>query len=236
MTDCSISLSPELAQNLKYLRTVGRTVLMFDAANFRHACKINGIHRPSFAPLLGAFRQEADVKDSYYFNAAYAINDPTSGYSVFTNMLRSLDVIVVEKPSKVHVDDRTGEVRFKTNVDVELAVKAISISDHVDHYVLFTGDGDFVSLMQYLQSLGKTVTIVSALETLTSAELVDGADHFVSIESLKPLLQADVKPLTYTIDRVHRNTTPGALRKPKFVSSAYGKRNYPHTERHYSAQ
>jgi uncharacterized LabA/DUF88 family protein len=43
-------------------------------------------------------------------------------------------------------------------MDIELAVDAMEMSEHVDEMVLFSGDGDFRSLVEAIQRRGVRVT------------------------------------------------------------------------------
>jgi uncharacterized LabA/DUF88 family protein len=47
---------------------------------------------------------------------------------------------VVTKPTKEYVD-AAGRRKLKGNMDIELAVDAMEIAEHVDQIVLFSGDG-----------------------------------------------------------------------------------------------
>jgi uncharacterized LabA/DUF88 family protein len=53
---------------------------------------------------------------------------------------------IVTKATKEFVD-QTGRRKVKGNMDIELAVDAMEIAPHIDHMVLFSGDGDFRSLI-----------------------------------------------------------------------------------------
>jgi hypothetical protein len=53
----------------------------------------------------------------------------------------------------------------------------------VDTYVLVTGDGDFIPLVNLLRSKGKNVVVIGVSEA-TSYHLIESADHFVSYASL----------------------------------------------------
>ena len=44
--------------------------------------------------------------------------------------------------------DASGHREFKGNLDVELAIDAMELADHVDQIVLFSGDGSFRSLIE----------------------------------------------------------------------------------------
>ncbi len=46
-------------------------------------------------------------------------------------------------------------------MDIELAVNAMELAGHIDHMVLFSGDGDFRSLVEAVQRRGVRVTVVS---------------------------------------------------------------------------
>jgi len=48
-------------------------------------------------------------------------------------------------------------------MDIELAVDAMQLADHVDQMVLFSGDGDFRSLVEAVQRRGVRVTVVSTI-------------------------------------------------------------------------
>jgi uncharacterized LabA/DUF88 family protein len=53
----------------------------------------------------------------------------------------------VTKPAKEYVD-ATGRRKMKGNMDIEFAVDAMEMAEHVDQLVLFSGDGDFRSLVE----------------------------------------------------------------------------------------
>ena len=73
-------------------------------------------------------------------------------------------------------------------MDIELAVDAMQLTDTVDHFVIFSGDGDFRSLVEALQRKGRKVSVVSTLSTqppMISDELRRQADHFIDLTSLR---------------------------------------------------
>ena len=86
-------------------------------------------------------------------------------------------------------------------MDVEIAVTALQIADHIDHAVLLTGDGDFVSLVAALQGQGKRVTVVSSLKTsppMIADELRRQADQFVDLVQLENDISRDRAPIAPT--------------------------------------
>jgi uncharacterized LabA/DUF88 family protein len=71
---------------------------------------------------------------------------------------------------------------------VELAVDAMELAPHVDEIVLFSGDGDFCSLVEALQRRCVRVTVVSTLSgqrSMVSDELRRQADVFMDLVELQ---------------------------------------------------
>ena len=78
-------------------------------------------------------------------------------------------------------------------MDIELAVDAIEIAPHIDRMVLFSGDGDFRSLVQAMQRRGVRV-VVSSMSTqppMVAQELRRQADEFIDIKTLQNKISRD---------------------------------------------
>src|SRR4029078_9707639 len=71
---------------------------------------------------------------------------------------------VVTKATKEYID-ASGRRKGRGNMDIELAVDALELADHVDQIVLFSGDGDFRCLVEALQRRGVRVTVVSTISS-----------------------------------------------------------------------
>lgn len=69
----------------------------------------------------------------------------------------------------------------KGNWDVGMAVDAIGMSDKLDVLVLVTGDGDFVDLVEFLQSRGVLVEVMGFGRS-TASRLKEAADTFIDLE------------------------------------------------------
>jgi len=79
-------------------------------------------------------------------------------------------------------------------MDIELAVDAMEMSGHIDHIVLFSGDGDFRSLVEAVQRRGVRVMVVSTISTqppMVADELRRQADQFVDILELQSKIGRD---------------------------------------------
>ncbi len=90
---------------------------------------------------------------------------------------------MVTKPTREFTDS-SGRRKVKGNMDIELAVDAMRLADSLDHIVLFSGDGDFRSLVNALQQRGKRVSVVSTLQTqqpMVADDLRRQADQFIDL-------------------------------------------------------
>jgi len=68
----------------------------------------------------------------------------------------------------------------KADWDVGLTVDAIRLSNSLDSIVIVSGDGDYLPLVEYLQSMGKQVEVVAFGET-SSNKLMELADDFIDL-------------------------------------------------------
>jgi uncharacterized LabA/DUF88 family protein len=110
-------------------------------------------------------------------------------YSSIRPLLDWLDYngyTVVTKPAKEFTDS-TGRRKIKGNMDLELAVDVMELADHIDHVVLFSGDGDFRPVVESVQKKGVRVTVVSTISTqppMIADELRRQADVFLDLSEL----------------------------------------------------
>jgi uncharacterized LabA/DUF88 family protein len=117
---------------------------------------------------------------------------------------------MVTKPTKEFID-AAGRRKIKGNMDIELAVDAMELADHLDHIVLFSGDGDFRSLVEALQHKGKRVSVLSTLSTnppMVADELRRQADQFIDLANLQEEIGRDPAERA---QRERKRTEPGPL-------------------------
>ena len=95
-----------------------------------------------------------------------------------------------EALSKLGIETKTKDLQIfaggakKADWDVGLAVDAIKMSPRLDSVVIISGDGDFIPLVEYLQTIGVQVEVVSFGKS-TSGKLREAVDDFVDL-SLNP--------------------------------------------------
>lgn len=98
---------------------------------------------------------------------------------------------MVTKPAREFIDSQ-GRRKVKGNMDIELAIDMMEMADHVDHIILFSGDGDFRRLVEAVQRKGVRVTVISSIKStppMVSDDLRRQADHFLDLETLAPEIQ-----------------------------------------------
>ena len=140
-----------------------KLALFIDGANLYATSKNLGFDI-DYKKMLTWFQKQAYVVRAYYYTALIEDNE----YSSIRPLIDWLDYNgyrVVTKPAKEFTDP-SGRRKIKGNMDIELAVDAMQLVDTIDHFVLFSGDGDFRSLVEALQRRGRKVSVVS---TLTSS-------------------------------------------------------------------
>lgn len=162
-----------------------KIVLFIDGANLFAASKSLGFDI-DYRKLLEAFRKRGYLLRAYYYTAV--IEDLE--FSSIRPLIDWLDYngyTVVTKPAK-EFTDLQGRRKIKGNMDLELAIDAMEQAQTVDHLVIFSGDGDFTTLVEALQRKGRKVSVVSTLSTqppMIADDLRRQADHFIDLVSLR---------------------------------------------------
>ena len=168
-----------------------RVALFIDGANLYATAKSLGFDI-DYKRLLALFRQKAQLVRALYYTALAEDQE----YSSIRPLIDWLDYngfTMVTKPTK-EFTDASGRRKVKGNMDIELAVDAIRLAENLDHIVIFSGDGDFRSLVGALQQMGKRVSVASTLETqpaLVADELRRQADQFIDLANLEQLICRD---------------------------------------------
>jgi uncharacterized LabA/DUF88 family protein len=165
--------------------------LFIDGANLYATAKALGFDI-DYKRLLREFESRGYLMRAFYYTAV--IEDQE--YSSIRPLIDWLDYngySVVTKATKEFVD-QTGRRKVKGNMDIELAVDAMELAGHIDHMVLFSGDGDFRSLVEAVQRRGVRVTVISTISTqppMVADELRRQADVFLDIVTLQQRIGRD---------------------------------------------
>ncbi len=170
-------LSPETVRN-------DRVGVFIDGAHLYAASRTLGFD-VDYKNLLAYFRQRSYLIRAYYYTALLE----TEEYSPLRPLVDWLGYngySVVTKPAK-EFTDATGRRRVKGSVDIEMAVDVLDLTPHLDHVVIFSGDGDLRRLVEAVQRRGVRVTVISTIRTqpaMIADELRRQADAFLDLSEL----------------------------------------------------
>jgi len=106
---------------------------------------------------------------------AYVVRTETKDEQPFFEALYNLGIETREKDLQVYSSGFK-----KADWDVGLAVDAIRLAPSLDALVIVSGDGDYLPLVEYLQSNGKQVEAVAFGDT-TSSKLIESVDCFFNL-------------------------------------------------------
>jgi len=166
----------------------GRLALFIDGVKFHATAKALGFEI-DYKKLLDEFSKRGTLLRAFYYTT---VMDDLE-YCTVRPLVDWLDYngfTVVTKPIREFLDE-AGRRRIRANMDIEIAVGAMDIADHVDEIVLFSGDGGFRPLVAALQRRGVRVTIVSTIASeppILADELRRQADEFIDLAALEAKL------------------------------------------------
>ena len=161
-----------------------RLAVFIDGTNLYAASRTLGFD-VDYKNLLAYLRQRSYLVRAYYYTALLE----TEEYSPLRPLVDWLGYngySVVTKPAK-EFTDATGRRRVKGSVDIEMAVDVLDLTPHLDHVVIFSGDGDLRRLIEAVQRRGVRVTVISTIRTqpaMIADELRRQADAFIDLADL----------------------------------------------------
>ena len=168
-----------------------KIAIFIDGANLYATSRTLGFDI-DYRRLLVDFREKGYLVRAVYYTALAEDQE----YSSIRPLIDWLDYNgykVVTKPLKEFTDAQ-GRRRTKGNMHIELVVDAIELAEHIDHFVLFSGDGEFRYLVEALQRKGKKVTVASTVKTkppMIADDLRRQADHFMELANLSQTVRRD---------------------------------------------
>jgi uncharacterized LabA/DUF88 family protein len=117
-----------------------RTALFIDGVNLYSTAKALGFDI-DYKRLLKEFQSHGTLVRAFYYTAVHE-DQEFSAVRPLLDWLAYNGFTVVTKPAKEFTDPN-GHRKVKGNLDIELAVNAMELAEHLDQIVLFSGDGDF---------------------------------------------------------------------------------------------
>ena len=171
--------------------------MFIDGANLYAAARALGFDI-DYKRLRDGFASEGRLMRAFYYTALVEDQE----YSPIRPLVDWLDYngyTMVTKPTK-EFTDASGRRKIKGNLDIELAIDVMEMAEHVDHILLFSGDGDFRRLVEAVQRKGVRVSVISTVRSqppMVADELRRQADNFIELQDLAP-----------SIARVHHHRDP----------------------------
>ncbi|MEX0694710.1 MAG: NYN domain-containing protein [Rhodospirillales bacterium] len=166
-----------------------RVALFIDGSNLYAAARALGFDI-DYKRLLDVFQKDGRLIRAFYYTALMEDQE----YSPIRPLVDWLDYngyTMVTKPTKEFTDS-AGRRKIKGNMDIELAIDVMEMAPHLDHIVLFSGDGDFRRLVEAVQRKGVRVTVVSTIESqppMIADELRRQADTFIELSDIQKHIQ-----------------------------------------------
>jgi len=148
-----------------------RVGVFIDTQNLYHSARNLYKARVNF----GAVLKDAVAGRALVRAVAYVITTEAGDEKNFFEALEKLGIETKTKDLQIFAGGSK-----KADWDVGLAVDAIKMSPRLDSVVIVSGDGDFVPLVEYLQSIGVQVEVVSFGKS-TSGRLREAVDDFVDL-------------------------------------------------------
>ena len=115
-------------------------------------------------------------------------------HKFFTYLKKGLGFTVRKKELKrISVISEGEEVIIeKGNMDVEITIDALHNIKKYDTAILFSGDADFLALVNYIKNSGKKVYIFSSKNNI-SHELKTGSNGYFDLRDIKDFWGKDLK-------------------------------------------
>lgn len=150
-----------------------RVGVFIDTQNLYHSARNLYKARVNFGVVL----KDAVAGRKLVRAVAYVITTEAGDEKNFFEALTKLGIETKTKDLQVfHSGTKKGDW------DVGLTVDAIKMAPRLDSVVIVSGDGDFIPLVEYLQTMGVQVELVS-FEQSTSSNLLNVVDDFVDLSA-----------------------------------------------------
>ena len=184
-----------------------KIALFIDGAALYATAKAIGLDL-DYKRLIKEFQSRGTLVRAYFYTAIIQDEDAPAVH----NLIKWLDYngyTVITKSVKEYTDV-AGNRKAKGNMDIELAINAMDLGEHVDQIVLFSGNGDLRALVEAVQRRGARVTVVSTISShpaMVADELRRQADVFTDLVELQSKLGRDPSERPAPRELRHRGTT-----------------------------
>lgn len=150
-----------------------RVGIFIDTQNIYHSAKNIHHAKANFAAIV------KDALDGRVLirAMAYVVTTESGEEGAFLEALRKAGIEIRSKPLQIFL----GGAK-KADWDVGLAIDAVTMAPKLDSVILFSGDGDYVPLVEYLQKTHGCQVEVVAFGKSSSSRLIDAVDDFLDLD------------------------------------------------------
>jgi uncharacterized LabA/DUF88 family protein len=166
-------------RNLMAEEMARRVVILIDGANLFYAASQLDLEI-DYGKLLRHLTRNRRLVRAYFYTGVDRSNEKQQG---FLHWMRRNGYRVVAK-DLVQFPDGSK----KANVEVEIAVDMMTLASHCDTIVLLSGDGNLTYAVDLVSYRGAQIELIS-LRSMTSEHLINVADRYIDLESIKKEIQ-----------------------------------------------
>ncbi|MCS6959763.1 MAG: NYN domain-containing protein [Pseudanabaenaceae cyanobacterium SKYGB_i_bin29] len=157
----------------------GRIAIFIDGSNLFYAALQLGIEI-DYTKLLRRLTGNSRLLRAFFYTGVDRTNEKQQGFLLW---MRRNGYRVISK-ELVQLPDGSK----KANLDVEIAVDMMALIGSYDTAVLVSGDGDLAYAVDAASYRGVRVEVVS-LRSMTSDHLINVADRYIDLESIRDDIQ-----------------------------------------------
>ena len=151
------------------------TVVLIDGANINQQVRLLNQGQLDYGNVKERPADKCNLIRTVFFTAIHEDENGERRLQKLVDYLQYNGFKVVSKPT------RQFDSKIKGNMDVEIA-EMVRAAEYAEMIILFSGDGDFIPVVQYCQNKGVQVLVVSTLEARgLSDELRREADDFIEL-------------------------------------------------------
>jgi uncharacterized LabA/DUF88 family protein len=148
-----------------------RVGVFIDTANLYHSAKHLYKSRVNFANVLA----EAVGDRTLVRAIAYVVRTESGDETAFFEALTKIGIETKVKDLQIFADGAK-----KADWDVGIAIDAVKLAPKLDTVIIASGDGDYVPLIEYLESTGCQVEVISFGKS-SSAKLKEATHAFTDM-------------------------------------------------------
>lgn len=163
----------------------GRVYVFIDAENVFYAQRTLG-WRISYEKLMRYLKKECGVDMKCFLYSGKDENNTKQGK--FLDMLEINGYVVRTKVVK-KIRDRDGHMKWKANLDIELAFEMVDTMHKYDTAILVSGDSDFAVPVDRIKKARKRIVILSTRGHI-SRELLERG-KYVDLRKLRNVLSQE---------------------------------------------